>query len=59
MVSDLRVTQASELLGASYQLYRNMNTNETIIRTVGYSLPDVLHTHIQTVMLTTRFPQWR
>ena len=54
-VSDLRVTQASELLGASYQLYRNMKTNETIIRTVGYSLPDVLHRHVQTVMPTTHF----
>ena len=54
-VSDLRVTQASQLLGASYQLYRNMNTNETIIRTVGYSLPEVLHPHVQTVMPATCF----
>ena len=54
-MSDLRVTQASELLGASYQLYRNMKTNETIIRTIAYSLPDVLHRHVQTVMPTTHF----
>ena len=38
-VSDLRVSHASQLLGASYHLYWNMKTNETIIRTVGYSLP--------------------
>ena len=55
MVSDLRVTQASQLLGASYQLYRNMKTNDSIIRTVGYSLPEVLHRHVQTVMPATCF----
>ena len=54
-ISDLRVTQASELLGASYQLYRNMKTNETIIRTVGYSLPEVLHRHVKTVRPATCF----
>ena len=54
-VTDLRVSQASQLLGASYQLYRHMKTNETIIRTVGYSLPEVLHRHVQTVMPTTYF----
>ena len=32
-----------------------MKTNETIIRTVGYSLPEVLHRHVQTVMPTTSF----
>ena len=55
MVSDLRVTQASQLLGASYQLYRNIKTNETITRTVTYSLPEVLHRHVQTVMPATCF----
>ena len=54
-VSDLRVTQASELLGALYQLYWNMKMNETIKHTVSYSLPEVLHRHVQTVMPTTCF----
>ena len=54
-VSNLHVTQASQLLGASYQLYRNMKTNETRIRTVGYSLPEVLHRHVQTVIPATCF----
>ena len=54
-VTDLGVPQASQLLGASYQLYRNVKTNETIIRTVGYSLPEVLHRHVQTVMPATCF----
>ena len=42
-------------LGASYQLYRNIRTNVTVIGTVGYALPEVLHTHVRTVMPTTRF----
>ena len=54
-VTDVHVSHASQLLGTSYQLYRNIRTNETIIRTVGYSLPEVLHRHVQTVMPTTCF----
>ncbi|KAH9025804.1 subtilisin-like protein [Lactarius hengduanensis] len=33
------ISQANNLLSASYQLYRHLETNETIIRTIGYSLP--------------------
>ncbi|KAF8270540.1 hypothetical protein EI94DRAFT_1722494 [Lactarius quietus] len=39
---------ANDLLGASYQLYRHTKTNETILRTVGYSLPAALHLHVRT-----------
>ncbi|KAH9175626.1 subtilisin-like protein [Lactarius sanguifluus] len=50
------VSQANRLLGASYQLYRHTGTNDTtILRTVGYALPTVLHTHVQTVVPTTHF----
>ncbi|KAH8995542.1 subtilisin-like protein [Lactarius hatsudake] len=67
-VSSVLVSQANEMLGASYQLYRHSEVNDTIIRTVSYSLPDVLHTHIQAVAPTTYFastrtlrqtPRWR
>jgi tripeptidyl-peptidase-1 len=58
-VTDVLVSQANQLLGASYQLYRNGKTNDTIIRTVGYALPPVLHTHIQAVAPTTYFPYTR
>jgi tripeptidyl-peptidase-1 len=47
------------VLGASYQLYRNTETNETIVRTVGYALPAVLHTHIEAVEPTTYFASTR
>ncbi|KAH8997732.1 subtilisin-like protein [Lactarius hatsudake] len=57
------VTQANTLLGASYQLYRHVKSNETIIRTVGYALPAALHWHVLTVMPTTSFissrTQWQ
>ncbi|KAF8258951.1 peptidase S8/S53 domain-containing protein [Lactarius quietus] len=50
------VSRANGLLGASYQLYRHTGTNDTaILRTIGYSLPTVLHAHVQTVMPTTYF----
>ncbi|KAH9173729.1 peptidase S8/S53 domain-containing protein [Lactarius sanguifluus] len=54
-VTGASVSQANDLLGASYQLYTHTTTNETIIRTLGYSLPVVLHGHVQTVAPTTFF----
>ncbi|KAH9015288.1 subtilisin-like protein [Lactarius hengduanensis] len=58
-VSNVLVSQANEMLGASYQLYRHANVNDTIIRTVSYALPDVLHAHIQAVAPTTYFTSIR
>ncbi len=54
------VPQAKKMLGASYQLYRRTGTNDTtILRTIGYALPVVLHTHVQTVVPTTYFASTR
>ena len=50
------MSQVNQLLGASYQLFQNLKTNDTIIRTVGYALPAVLHARIRTVAPTTYFP---
>ena len=58
-VTDVLVSQANQLLSASYQLYQNSKTNDTIIRTVSYALPKVLHAHIETVEPTTYFPSTR
>ncbi|KAH8981684.1 subtilisin-like protein [Lactarius hatsudake] len=58
-VSSVLVSQANEMLGASYQLYRHAKLNDTIIRTVSYALPDVLHTHVQAVAPTTYFASTR
>ncbi|KAH9009823.1 subtilisin-like protein [Lactarius pseudohatsudake] len=54
-VSNVLVSQANEMLGASYQLYRHSKVNDTIIRTVSYALPEALHAHIQAVAPTTYF----
>jgi tripeptidyl-peptidase-1 len=48
-IYNLSLTKANVLLGASYQLFRHTETNETVIRTIGYSLPSALHVHVQTV----------
>ncbi|KAH8995538.1 subtilisin-like protein [Lactarius hatsudake] len=58
-VSNVLVSQADQILGASYQLYRHSEVNDTIIRTVSYALPDVLHAHIQAVAPTTYFVSTR
>ncbi|KAH8995588.1 subtilisin-like protein [Lactarius hatsudake] len=58
-VSNVLVSQANEMLGASYQLYRHSKVNDTIIRTVSYALPEVLHAHIQAVAPTTYFASTR
>ena len=58
-LTDVLVSQANQLLHASFQLYRNLKTNVTIIRTLGYALPVELHTYIQTVEPTTYFPTTR
>ncbi|KAH9036760.1 subtilisin-like protein [Lactarius deliciosus] len=42
-LSGVSIIQANALLGASYQLYRHVETNETVVRTVGYALPAALH----------------
>ncbi|KAF8259981.1 peptidase S8/S53 domain-containing protein [Lactarius quietus] len=55
-VTDVPVSQANEMLGASYQLYRRSSANDTsILRTISYALPSVLHKHVQTVVPTTYF----
>ncbi|KAH9027309.1 subtilisin-like protein [Lactarius pseudohatsudake] len=62
-LTDVSINQANALLGASYQLYRHVETNETVVRTVGYALPAALHGLVQTVVPTTCFStphtQWQ
>jgi tripeptidyl-peptidase I len=54
-LSKVPLAQANTLLGASYQLYRHVETNETTLRTIAYALPTILHEHIETVVPTTYF----
>ncbi|KAF8268721.1 subtilisin-like protein [Lactarius quietus] len=54
-VTGVPVSKANDLLGASYQLYQHVETNETILRTMSYALPSALHWHVRTVVPTTYF----
>jgi tripeptidyl-peptidase-1 len=54
-LSGIPVAQANALLGASYQFYRHTESSETVLRTIGYALPEALHEHVQTVAPTTYF----
>ncbi|KAF8263851.1 subtilisin-like protein [Lactarius quietus] len=54
-VVNVSLSQANEMLGASYQFYQHVETNDSVIRTINYSLPEALHGHIQTVVPTTYF----
>jgi len=55
-LTGMPVSQVNELLDASYQLYRHVGMEDsTILRTVGYSLPEVLHAHVEAVAPTTFF----
>ena len=58
-VADVPVSQANDLLGASYQLYYHAGRNDTILRTAGYALPASLHVHVKTVVPTTAFTSSR
>ena len=49
------MSQAKKLLRASYELCRHARTNETILRTVGYTLPAVLRLHVNSVSLASAF----
>ncbi|KAH9045599.1 Pro-kumamolisin, activation domain-containing protein [Lactarius pseudohatsudake] len=55
-VTGVPVSQANELLGASYELYWRTGTNDTtILRTIGYAQPVAPHMHMQNVVSTTYF----
>ncbi|KAF8269940.1 subtilisin-like protein [Lactarius quietus] len=54
-VTGVPVSQADQLLCASYHLYKHTETNETILRTVSYALPEILHPLVETVAPTTYF----
>ncbi|KAH9987763.1 subtilisin-like protein [Russula compacta] len=54
-LSGVPLAKANALLGASYQLYRHAETDETIVRTTRYALPAALQEKVLTVAPTTYF----
>ncbi|KAF8259483.1 Pro-kumamolisin, activation domain-containing protein [Lactarius quietus] len=55
MVTNVPMSQANEMLGASCQIYQHVETNDTVLHTISYSLPEALHGHIKTVVPMTYF----
>lgn len=55
----LSVTQAEKMLGTNYEVYDNAQTGESIVRTTSYSLPTILHPHVDVVTPTTHFSNMR
>lgn len=49
------VEQAEKMLGTKYNVYKHTITSETIVRTMSYSLPRVMHEHISVVTPATYF----
>ncbi|THH15737.1 hypothetical protein EW146_g4775 [Bondarzewia mesenterica] len=54
-LSAIPVTQADMLFGAKYQVYRHAHTNDSLIRSISYALPAILHDHVNVVAPTTFF----
>jgi tripeptidyl-peptidase I len=52
---NIPVSLAETLLNTTYHVYAHTNTEETIVRTLSYSLPRHLHNHINLVSPTTYF----
>ncbi|XP_006462127.1 hypothetical protein AGABI2DRAFT_193429 [Agaricus bisporus var. bisporus H97] len=49
------VAQAERMLGTKYNVYRHSKSGESVVRTMSYSLPSELHSHIDVVAPTTYF----
>ncbi|KAJ7065361.1 peptidase S8/S53 domain-containing protein [Mycena amicta] len=53
------IAQAERMLDAKYGVYYNAKSNEYIVRTMSYSLPQELHAHVDVVTPTTYFGTMR
>ncbi len=49
------VAQAEKMLGTKYNVFRHGKSDEYVIRTMNYSLPNALHEHVALVAPTTYF----
>ncbi|KAF8972690.1 peptidase S8/S53 domain-containing protein [Flammula alnicola] len=49
------VEQAERMLGTKYNVYHHATSGEDVVRTLGYSLPKELHSHVDVVAPTTYF----
>ncbi|KAG2343675.1 subtilisin-like protein [Suillus weaverae] len=50
---------AEEMLTTDYHVYKHAQTGESIIRTTSYSLPEILHDHVDLIQPTTMFARFK
>lgn len=55
LYASLPVATVERMLGTTYSIFRHTGTNDRAVRTLAYSLPRVLHDHIDVVAPTTMF----
>ncbi|KAJ2929470.1 hypothetical protein H1R20_g7629, partial [Candolleomyces eurysporus] len=55
LIVRVTVTEAEQLLDTEYHVYRHEPSGETIVRTLSYSLPQILHQHVDMIAPTTYF----
>ncbi|KAJ7863569.1 hypothetical protein B0H13DRAFT_2282079 [Mycena leptocephala] len=54
---NMTVSQANALLAANFSTFQNDGTNQTVVRTLSYSIPSALETSVDWVHPTTSFPK--
>ena len=59
MTITVPIGKVEKMLDAKYRVYEHVDTGETIVRTISYSLPSVLHDHVSVVAPTTYFGTMR
>ncbi|KAG1893462.1 peptidase S8/S53 domain-containing protein [Suillus fuscotomentosus] len=53
------VSLAEEMLDTTYSVYKHAETGESIVRTTSYSLPEILHDHVDLIQPTTMFARFK
>ncbi|KAJ7696989.1 subtilisin-like protein [Mycena rosella] len=56
---NLTVSKANEVLGADFSTFQNEDTNQTVVRTLAYSIPTSLKADISWIHPTVNFPSAR
>ncbi|KAG1868062.1 peptidase S8/S53 domain-containing protein [Suillus tomentosus] len=50
---------AEVMMTTDYHVYKHAQTGESIIRTMSYSLPEILHDHVDLIQPTTMFARFK
>ncbi|KAH7923659.1 subtilisin-like protein [Leucogyrophana mollusca] len=53
------VSLAEEMLDTTYHVYHHAETGDSVVRTTSYSLPEILHEHVDLIQPTTMFARFK